>query len=357
MPTSLPGIAKKAREQKKHRFQNLIGMLDESYLLDCWRHIRKNAAAGVDRVSAWEYEQALPANITRLVDKLKRGTYRARLIRRQYIPKGDGKFRPLGIPTVEDKLLQLAVARVLSAIYEEDFQRCSYGYRPNVGARDAVDKLTVKLQFGPYTQVVEADIKGFFDNIDHDWLMRMLRERIDDRRLLALIEKWLKAGILDTDGKVIHPATGTPQGGIISPILANVYLHYGLDLWFQRVVKQHCKGEACLVRYADDFVCGFEYERDAERFYSVLGKRLAKFGLTLSPEKTRVIPMPRGETKASFEFLGSNFAGERIGLESLTSSGGPHRGSKTKRLPRSRSGAEKFGMPLSLGLWSDFGLS
>jgi group II intron reverse transcriptase/maturase len=203
----------------------------------------------------------------------------------------------------------LAVKRILEAIYEQDFLRCSYGYRPEVGALDAVDKLTIKLQFGRYNFVVEADIKGYFDNIDHDWLMKMLAERIDDRALLRLIKKWLKAGVLETDGQVIHPATGTPQGGIISPILANVYLHYVLDLWFQEVVKKYCRGEACLIRYADDFVCAFEYEDDAERFYRALFKRLRKFGLELSVEKTRIIRFSRYQQtgKTSFDFLGFEF--------------------------------------------------
>ena len=307
--TSLRGIAKKAQEQKKHRFGNLYEMLNEEFLLDSWRYIRKDAAYGVDRVSAEEYEENLGENIRQLVERLKRKSYRAKLVRRQYIPKGEGKLRPLGIPATEDKLLQVAVKRILEAIYEQDFLRCSYGYRPNVSALHAVDKLTVKVQFGQYNFIVEADIKGYFDNIDHEMLVEMLEERIDDRALIRLIEKWLKAGILDTDGKVIHPVTGTPQGGIVSPILANVYLHYVLDLWFHQVVKKHCRGEACLIRYADDFVCAFQYQEDAERFYRVLGKRLGKFGLEAAAEKTRVIPFDRDSPsgKSGFEFLGFEF--------------------------------------------------
>ena len=307
MQTSLLGIAKKAQSQKGHRFQNLFGMLDEQFLLGCWSKVRKSAASGVDRMSAYEYGKNLTHNVGSLVQRLKAKQYRARLIRRQYIPKGDGKMRPLGIPIVEDKLLQLAVAQILNAIYEEDFLPCSYGYRPGIGAHNAVNDLTVKLQFGRYRYVVEADIKGFFDNIDHDWLLRMLALRIDDQKLLGLIRKWLKAGILEPDGKVIHPVTGTPQGGIISPILANLYLHFSLDMWFEKVVKKHCKGGAYLVRYADDFACTFTNRNDAERFYGVLGKRLGKFGLTLSAEKTRIIPLPRGDSKASFDFLGFQF--------------------------------------------------
>lgn len=283
-------------------------MINGPMLYRCWQRIRKNAAYGVDKVSAEEYGKHLTGNIRQLVDRLKRKSYRARLIRRHYIPKGNGKMRPLGIPVVEDKLLQLAVVQILEAIYEQDFLRCSYGYRPRLGALDAVDKLTIKLQFGRYGRVVEADIKGFFDNIDHERLLEMLAERIDDKALLQLIGKWLKAGVLDTNGEVIHPAAGTPQGGIVSPILANIYLHYCLDEWFQHVVKKHCRGEACLIRYADDFVCAFEREGDAERFYQVLGKRLEKFGLELSAEKTRVIAFDRGQSKPEgFEFLGFEF--------------------------------------------------
>ena len=217
MPTSLQGIAKKAKSQKKYRFRNLYGMLNEGMLWECWRDIRKDAAYGVDRVGAQEYGQKLAENIRQLVDRLKRKSYRAKLIRRHYIPKGGGEVRPLGIPAVEDKLLQLGVLRVLEAIYEQDFLRSSYGYRPRVGALDAVDWLTIKLQFGRYHYVVEADIRGFFDHIDHDWMIRMLAERIDDRALLRLIRKWLKAGVLEVDGRVVHPATGTPQGGILTP--------------------------------------------------------------------------------------------------------------------------------------------
>ncbi|MCJ7530074.1 MAG: group II intron reverse transcriptase/maturase [Anaerolineales bacterium] len=307
--TSLQAIADKAASQPGYRFRNLYGMLNEKMLKDSWQHIRKDAAYGVDRVSAEDYEQNLGENIRQLVEGLKQKRYRAKLVLRRYIPKGNGKFRPLGIPATQDKLLQLAVKRHLEAIYEQDFLRCSYGYRPNIGALDAVDKLTVKLQFGKYNYVVEADIKGFFDHLDHDWLLKMLAERIDDKALLWLIKKWLKAGVLDTNGKVLHPATGTPQGGIISPILANVYLHYALDLWFQKVVVPHCGGEACLIRYADDFVCAFEKQVDAQRFYEVLGKRLGKFGLELPEEKTRVIPFSpiSRPGKTSFDFLGFEF--------------------------------------------------
>jgi RNA-directed DNA polymerase len=212
--TSLQGIAKKAAEQKRYRFRNLAVMLGEDMLLDSWRLIRKDAAYGVDGVSAQEYERDLEENIRQLVERLKRGSYRAKLVKRRYIPKGEGGKRPLGIPATEDKLLQLAAKRILEAIYEADFLKCSYGYRPGISARDAVHDLTVKLQFGRYQYLVEADIKGYFDHVDHEWVVRMLEERVDDRVFVRLIKKWLKAGVLEEDGKVVHPATGTPQGGI-----------------------------------------------------------------------------------------------------------------------------------------------
>jgi RNA-directed DNA polymerase len=309
MSTFLQGIAKKAQEQPKHRFGNLYERLNEAYLRECWCDIRKDAAYGVDQVSAEAYEQQLEENIHDLVERLKGKRYRAKRVKRHYIPKGDGTLRPLGIPAVEDKLLQRAVARILEAIYEQDFLRCRDGYRPNIGALEAVDKLTIKLQFGRYHVVVEADIKGFFDNIQHDWVIRMLEERLEDGALLRLIRKWLKAGVLDTNGQVLHPATGTPQGGVLSPILANVYLHYALDRWFQKVVKPRGRGEACLIRYADDFVAAFQYQAEADRFYQELGPRLGKFGLEMAADKTRVIPFshrpPRGSTR--FDFLGFEF--------------------------------------------------
>jgi RNA-directed DNA polymerase len=306
--TSLQAIAKKASEQPGYRFRNLFGMLNEEMLKDSWQFIRKNAASGVDRVSAKEYERNLEENIHQLVEDLKRKRYRAKLVRRVLIPKENGKTRPLGIPATQDKLLQVAVKRLLEAIYEHDFSRSSFGYRPNLGALDAVDELTIKLQFGRYNFVVEADIKGFFDNLGHDKLLKMLAERVDDKALLWLIGKWLKAGVLDTDGKTLHPETGTPQGGVVSPILANVYLHYALDMWFQKVVIPHCRGQAYLIRFADDFVCAFEYEEDAQRFYEVLGKRLGKFGLELSAEKTRIIPFSaKALGISSFDFLGFEF--------------------------------------------------
>jgi group II intron reverse transcriptase/maturase len=309
MQPSLQGIAEKARRLKGYRFRDLYRMLNEEMLLEAWKVINKRASAGVDRVTAEEYGKDLGKHIGEVVDNLKGKRYRAKLVRRVNIPKGDGKSRPLGIPVVSDKLVQMAVAWILMAIYEQDFIGCSYGYRPRVGAKDAVRDLTKALQFGRYDYVVEADIKGYFDSIDHEWLLKMLEQRIDDCAFIGLIRKWLKAGILETDGKVVHPVTGTPQGGVVSPVLANIYLHYALDMWFEKVVKPQCDGVAYLCRYADDFVCAFQYKREAERFYQSLKGRLRKFGLELSEEKTNSIPFSRyrKEGKTWFEFLGFEF--------------------------------------------------
>jgi len=309
MQTSLQGIANKARKEKQYRFRNLTALLTESYFHYSWRYVRKDAAPGVDRVTAEEYGRNLSLNVANLLERLKNGSYRAKLVLRKWIPKGKDKLRPLGLPALEDKLLQLAVAFILRAIFEEDFLECSHGYRPRRGARQAALKLKEAFQFGRYRYVVDADITGFFDNINHDWMICMLEQRIDDKRFVRLIKKWLKAGILEKDGKVVHPVTGTPQGGIVSPVLANVYLHYALDLWFEKVVKKQCRGMAHLCRYADDFVAAFEYKEDADRFYRMLTERLGKFNLALSLEKTKVLHFSRFRDSDgnSFDFLGFEY--------------------------------------------------
>ena len=277
--------------------------------MDTYKYLKKNSAPGLDKISAREYGKNLKGNVKDLVKRLKEKRYRAPMIKRVHIPKGNGKTRPLGLPVTEDKLVQLAVKRILSSIYEVDFLDCSYGYRVGRSGRDAVSAITRELNFGRYTYVVEADIKSFFDNIDHEWLIKMLKLRINDRVIIRLIEKWLRAGIFDTDGTVNHPLSGTPQGGIISPLLANIYLHHALDLWFEKIMKKHCDGEAFICRYADDFVCAFRFSRDADKFYRVLSKRLGKFGLTLSEEKTHIIKFNRHVKKSGkrFCFLGFEF--------------------------------------------------
>ena len=291
--TSLRGIAIKAKTERRYRFQDLYRCLDGPFLHVCWKDLNKDAASGVDEITAQAYEENLEANILALAQRLKAKRYRAKLVRRSYIPKENGKQRPLGIPALEDRLVQLACAKLLTAIFEADFMEGSYGYRKNRSAKDAIDDLRFNLQFGKYGYIVEADIKGFFDHMDHSWLMRMLQQRIDDAPFLNLIQKWLKAGILDTDGVVIHPDTGTPQGGIVSPVLANVYLHFALDLWFEKIVRANCKGSAMIIRYADDFICAFQYHDEAKKLFEELPKRLGKFGLSVAPEKTGMMKFSR----------------------------------------------------------------
>jgi RNA-directed DNA polymerase len=308
MQTSLRGIAEKAAQNKTYRFRNLFGMLNVGFLLWCWNFLNKKSASGVDRVSASHYREDLKGNITRLVERVKGLAYRAKLVLRRFIPKLGGKQRPLGIPATDDKVLQMGVTKILEGIYEEDFLPCSFGYRPGIGALDAVKDISNHLQFRGYNFIVEADIKSFFDKIEHGKLLDMLRKRIDDKPFLGLIEKWLKAGILEED-RVINPITGTPQGGIVSPILSNIYLHYTLDMWFEEIVKKHCHGVSYICRYADDFVCAFQYEDDAEWFYNALSIRLKEFGLEVAEDKTKIMRFSRlyMEDKNSFEFLGFEF--------------------------------------------------
>lgn len=308
MQTSLQGIAAKSALHKEHRFQNLTKILTVLFLTWCWKFLNKKSAPGIDRVSARQFKENFRENVKELAESIRVGWYRARLILRRFIPKPGGKLRPLGLPVIRDKLVQTAVAKILEAIYEPIFLACSFGYRPMIGALDAVKNLSTRLQFGGFHYIVEADIKSFFDSINHEILLEMLTKKIDDKPFLRLIRKWLKAGVL-IDNQVMNPVTGTPQGGIVSPILANIYLHYVLDVWFEEIVKTHIRGRAYHCRYADDFVCAFQYQDDAERFFKSLKNRLEKFGLSLAEEKTRIIRFSRlhKEDKTSFEFLGFEF--------------------------------------------------
>jgi len=308
MQTSLWGIAQKAAKDPNHRFGNLFSLLNEENLRWSFGQLNKKAAPGVDKVDYVTYAGNLDENISQLARDLKEGRYKAKFIRRHYIPKSGGR-RPLGIPVVGDKVAQMAVALILSAIYEADFLPISHGYRRGRGPQKAALELSQKLHRGKIGWILDADIKGFFDNLDHSWLMKMLSHRINDRRFLGLIRKWLKAGIIEEDGRLIHPVTGTPQGGVVSAVLANIYLHYALDLWFERVVKPRCRGQVMMMRFADDFVCCFQYQDDATRFYAVLGKRLRKFNLELSQDKTRLVKFTRFtlEKGQSFTFLGFDY--------------------------------------------------
>ena len=307
--TFLRTLAEKAHTDKHRRFGDLYRWLNRDVLRLCFFQLRKDAASGVDGVTYQEYEKNLEANLEDLVGRLRRKAYRARLVRRKYIPKGNGKMRPLGIPALEDKLVQTAVTQILLAIFEIDFLPCSYGYRVGRSAHDAIRALTQALQFGRYNFVYEADIKGFFENIRWDWLERMLQQRISDGAIINLIGKWLRAGILEEDGRVVHPQTGTPQGGIISPVLANSYLHYALDLWFERRVRPQQRGQGKLIRYADDFVVAFEYRHEAEAFDQALKTRLAQFGLEVAADKTKTLRFGSngGPHNGRFDFLGFEF--------------------------------------------------
>ena len=340
MQTSLWGIAKRSQQDGRHRFGNLYSLLNERNLHWCLPQLNKRASSGFDKESWQDFNRNASSNISKMVDALKRGVYKAGLILRRYIPKENGRRRPLGIPVVGDKLLQYAAGLILSAIYEADFLPYSHGYRRGKGPQRAALALSQNIHRGRYRWVVDADIKGFFDHLDHAWLMRMLEQRINDRRFLGLIWKWLKAGILDEDGKIIYPVTGTPQGGVVSAVLANIYLHYALDLWFERVVKKWCKGETMMIRYADDFVCCFQYYDEAKTFYRTLAKRLGKFNLELSKDKSRMFKFTRFETEKSnvFSFLGFEYYWSK--------------GRKGKPLVRMRTSTKKFRAALaSLQNW------
>ena len=308
MQTSLPAIAQAARRDKTRRFRGLYSMLNRTNFEVAFRALRKKASAGVDGVTYCEYERNLQANLADLEQRLKEKRYRAKLVKRVFIPKSNGKLRPLGIPALEDKIVQYVVREILQTVFEPIFLDCSYAYRPKRSARQAVETLRDELM-SQYSWIVECDISGFFDNIDHGWMIKMLERRINDKALIGLICKWLRAGILQPDGAVEHPERGTPQGSIVSPILANIYLHYVLDLWFELEVKKETSGKAVFVRYADDFVAGFKYHADAAEFYKTLPERMRKFGLELANEKTRKLMFNRfrKEDSETFEFLGFEF--------------------------------------------------
>jgi group II intron reverse transcriptase/maturase len=313
METKLQRIAEKARKDSGCRFTSLFHLMNVEMLRECFRRLRKDAAAGIDKVTKAEYEENLEENLAVLVEKLHRMAYIPQSVRRVYISKpGSDKKRPLGIPALEDKLVQAGLARLLTAIYEQDFIEDSYGFRPGRSCHDALRALSCEVEGGQVHYVVDADIKGFFDNVDHEWMMKFLGHRIADKRVLRYVMRFLKAGIME-DGVVSASDKGTPQGGLISPILANIYLHYSLDLWFVGVFQKSCCGRSCIIRYADDFVVCFQREVDATRFRHELDERLAKFGLEISPEKTKIIEFgPFAESKAkrsggkaaTFDFLG-----------------------------------------------------
>ena len=313
---ALERIRKVARERKKERFTALYHHINIELLEEAFYELQENAAPGVDRLTWKDYEANLERNLEDLHDRVQRGAYRALPSRRVYIPKSDGRQRPLAVAALEDKIVQRAVATLLNAIYEEDFLGFSYGFRPGRGAHDAMDALCVGIGRQKVSYILDADIRSFFDEIDQDWLIRFLEHRIGDRRIIRLIQKWLRAGVLE-DGVVSVSDRGTGQGSVISPLLANVYLHYALDLWAERWRRHKATGDMIIVRYADDFIVGFQHHADAQCFLDEMRERLGKFALSLHPEKTRLIEFGRFAAERrkrrglgkpeTFTFLGFTF--------------------------------------------------
>lgn len=312
--SALERVRQAASKDRKQRFTALLHhVYDIERLRAAYGEIERNAAAGIDGETWRHYGENLEANIRVLSERLRQGVYRAKPVRRAYIPKADGRQRPLGVPALEDKIVQRAVVEVLNAIYETDFLGFSYGFRPGRSPHGALDALTVGIQQKKVSWVLDADIRGFFDTLDHGWLVKFVEHRVGDRRVVRLIQKWLNAGVLE-DGRVTRSEVGTVQGGSVSPLLANIYLHYVFDLWVQQWRKKRARGDVIVVRFADDFVVGFQHRQDAERFLLELRERFAKFALELHPDKTRLIEFGRfaaenrrrrGEGKpASFNFLG-----------------------------------------------------
>jgi len=317
----LNGVRQVAKAKKQERFTALLHHLSVDLLRDSFYALKRQAAPGVDGVTWQEYETGLEDRLTDLHGRVHRGAYRAQPSRRVYIPKADGRQRPLGVAALEDKVVQQAVVTILNQIYEVDFRGFSYGFRPGRSPHQALDALSVGLHRKRVNWVLDADIRGFFDQMSHEWTMKFVQHRVADRRILRLIQKWLKAGVSE-EGQWSETMMGTPQGAVISPLLANVYLHYVFDLWIEAWRKKVARGDVMVVRYADDLVVGFESRAEAERFLGEFRERLAKFGLELHPEKTRLIQFGRfaalnrkeqGQGKPeTFTFLGfTHYCGKR----------------------------------------------
>ena len=310
--TKLSLISGHARRDREFKFTSLAHLLDEEYLRYCYQSLNKDKAVGIDSVSWQEYGANLDENLAHLVSRLKRKKYKPLPARRVYIPKNDKETRPLGISALENKIVERGITWILESIYEQDFLDCSYGFRPKRNCHQALKHLNDLIMFQPVNHIVEADIKGFFDNVDHNRLMDFIRIRISDTALLNLIEKFLKAGYID-DGQLVKSDKGTPQGSILSPMLANIFLHYVLDEWFETTVKSYARGYCELVRYADDFICVVRYADDAKRIEQALKSRFSKYGLEIHPTKSRTITFGRFERDNAekqnrkpntFEFLG-----------------------------------------------------
>jgi len=309
----LGGVRKAAKEHKERKFTALLHHLTVDLLRESFYALKRKAAPGVDGTTWQEYEAGLEGRLVDLHSRVHRGAYRAKPSRRVYIPKAEGRQRPLGVAALEDKVVQQAVVTILNQIYEADFLGFSYGFRPGRSQHQALDALSYALTRKAVNHVLDADIRGFFDHLDHGWMMRFLQHRVADRRILRLTQKWLKAGVME-EGQWSETEMGTPQGAVIAPLLANIYLHYVFDLWVNAWRKRHAGGDVVVVRYADDTVLGFQYQAEADRFLEDFRERLGKFGLELHSEKTRRIEFGRcaepnrkrrGEGKPeTFDFLG-----------------------------------------------------
>lgn len=306
--TKLERITKVAQENLHYKFTSLASLLEEEYLAHCFSELKRNKASGVDGVSVEAYGEKLAENLHGLVERMKRMQYRPQAVRRVYIPKDNGGKRPLGIPAVEDKIVQMGMTKILEAIFEPQFLDCSYGFRRGRNCHTAIDRVDKVIMTKPINYIVDADIKGFFDTVDHKWMIECLKQRIADQNFLRLIVRFLKSGILEKES-YRETEQGTPQGGILSPILSNIYLHYVLDLWVEKELKKECRGYLEEIRYADDFILCVQHKADGERALTALKERLAKFGLELSEEKTRLIEFGRHARRqeakpATFDFLG-----------------------------------------------------
>ena len=340
MSTKLRRIAELAKEDPKRQFSSIAHLLTPEALYNAFQRLRKDASAGMDGVTYREYQQEARERIRELHERLRSKRYRAQPLRRVYIPKEKQGERPISIPSLEDKIAQKATAELLEAIYEQDFLPCSYGFRPGRSPHDALDEIGRVICRRPISYVLEADVAEYFESIVRSQLMEMVEKRVRDGSILRLIQKWIHVGVVD-EGRLLHTETGTGQGQTISPLLANLYLHHVLDTWFEEMVKPRLQGEAYLIRYADDFICCFQYRGDAERVLQVLPKRLRRFGLRLHPEKTRLLEFGRfartnarrrGEKKpATFDFLGLT----HIGVRSRKGHFAIHVRTRRKRLRRS----------------------
>lgn len=290
--------------QRNIKVENLIHFVNKERLKEQHRKQQRNKASGIDKMTKDKYEIKLNENIDNLIERMKKFSYKPLPVKRTYIPKANGKLRPLGIPAYEDKLVQGVMADILSEVYECKFLDCSYGFRPNRNCHQAIREINQRIMINKVNYILDCDIKGFFDNVNHNWLMKFIEHDINDKVFLRYINRFLISGYME-DMKYHETNKGTPQGGLISPILANVYLHYVLDLFVDKYVKPRLKGEVYLVRYADDFLIMFQYENEAKQVYKLLVERLAKFGLEMEQEKTRILPFGRFKgTKETFDFLG-----------------------------------------------------